>query len=187
MILCDEVDCGERASGLTGNLETRQVSLSSLGKQRANTGRGFAFEFWDPVVVQSHSLWIPAESSMVWPGPSERLPAPLNLPGENLPAVKTPPPWPQGLSQPSLVLLLCKAASGQGQAPGHPSETRDLPAQLSSGQALLLREVKEAKSCSCIPPVTGGALCGPPSGAMSLGLKAMNSFFFSNNCWIRNA
>lgn len=45
MILCDQVDWGERASDLTGKLENRQVSFYRLGKHKGNT-TAFAFEFW---------------------------------------------------------------------------------------------------------------------------------------------
>ena len=45
MILCVQVDWGQRASGLIGKLENRQVSFYRVGKQKGNT-TAFAFEFW---------------------------------------------------------------------------------------------------------------------------------------------
>lgn len=118
--------------------------------------------------------WMPAESSGVWPGLSKRLSAALNLPRENPPVVEEPLPCWQGLSQAGFVLPLCRAESGQGRVPGDPSETWEPPAQPSSHQAWMFRAMKDTKSYSRIPPVAGDVPCGPPSRAVSLGLRKMN-------------
>ena len=59
MILCDQVDCGERASGLVGKLENRQMSFHGLGKN----SMAFAFEFWGGSLCRATGAWMPAEST----------------------------------------------------------------------------------------------------------------------------
>lgn len=117
---------------------------------------------------------MPPESSVGWQGPSKHLPAALNLPREDPPAVEKPLPCLRGLSQPGFVLPLRKAESGRGQVPGDPAEMRELPASLSSRQARPFRGDEGSQVLQ--PHPTGNR--SPASGAVNLGLRATDLDFF---------
>lgn len=154
------------------------MSLYRVGKQKGNT-TGFAFEFWGVFCCAEPRVFGCLQRA-AWAGKGranvsllhQTSPEKIHLWWKNLCRARGVSPSPASccccvkLRAVEVRFLAIPRRCGNIQLPSAPARHGR-----SGG-------MKEAKSCSRIPPVTGDALCSPASGAVSLGLRAMDLCFF---------